>query len=343
MAARLKVGLVGAGFFSQFHIDAWERLPGAQLVGIADHDIAKAEAAGQGCEADIYAGMDEMLALAKLDLVDIAAPPIAHLGLIEAALEAGVPVICQKPFCTSASEASAVVAKAERLGLMLAVHENFRFQPWYREIRRLIDDEVLGDLFQVMFRLRPGDGRGAEAYLSRQPFFQKMERFLVHETAVHFVDVFRYLVGPIGGVTARLRQLNPVISGEDAGYILFDFKGGSTGLFDGNRLADHAAENHRLTMGEMVLEGTKATLRLDGQGRLFLRWFGESQESEHHYGWTDRGFGGDCVFALQSHIYDHLVDGKPLENAASDYLDVLMVEKAIYQSHQNRCYVSLNE
>ena len=160
---------------------------------------------------------------------------------------------------------------AERAGVPLVVHENFRFQPWYREAKRLIDAGVLGALHAVAFRLRPGDGQGPRAYLDRQPYFQHMPRFLVVETAIHWIDTFRYLMGEVEAVTARLRRVNPVIAGEDAGYLIFEFAGGATGLFDGNRLNDHVAANPRRTMGEMWLEGSGGVLRLDGDARLWWK------------------------------------------------------------------------
>lgn len=113
-------------------------------------------------------------------------------------------------------------------------------------------------MYQVTFRLRPGDGKGPDAYLERQPYFQTMEKFLVHETAIHLIDVFRFLLAEEpSAVYAALRRLNPAIAGEDAGMMLFDFPSGARAVFDGNRLADHKAENRRLTMGEMVIEGSE--------------------------------------------------------------------------------------
>jgi len=56
---------------------------------------------------------------------------------------------------------------------------------------------------------------------------------LVHETAIHFIDTFRFLLGEVSGVTARLRRMNPHIVGEDAGIIMFEFAAGQTGLFGG--------------------------------------------------------------------------------------------------------------
>ena len=83
-----------------------------------------------------------------------------------------------------------------------------------------------------------------------------MERFLVHETAVHFLDVFAFLLGLPDQIYADLRRLNPNIAGEDAGLIILGYEDGRRAIFDGNRLIDHAAENRRLTMGEALVEAT---------------------------------------------------------------------------------------
>jgi len=262
----LKVAVIGAGYFAQFHHDAWARLPGAELVAIADQDGNRAAVASSSHGAKAFTNVEAMLDEARPDLVDIATPPASHLELVGSVAARGLPAICQKPLAPTYDEAVRVVEMAEQAGSLLVVHENFRFQPWYREMARLIKARHLGDLHGVAFRLRPGDGQGAEAYLGRQPYFQTMERFLVHETAIHFIDTFRYLLGEVTGVMARLRRLNPHIAGEDGGVIMFDFKGQRTGLFDGNRLNDHVAENTRLTMGEMWLEGSAGVLRLDGSG-----------------------------------------------------------------------------
>jgi D-apiose dehydrogenase len=191
---------------------------------------------------------------------------------------------------------------------------------------------VLGDILQITFRLRPGDGQGPSAYLARQPYFQTMPRFLMRETGIHFIDTFRYLLGEVRAVTAVLSRLNPAIAGEDAGVVVFEFANGARGLFDANRLVDHAAENTRLTMGEMWLEGTRAVLRLDGFGRLFLRDAGKVAETEIAFTWQDRGYGGDCVHACLAHVAAHVTTGSPLENTAEAYLRNLDIQDAIYES-----------
>ncbi|MEL6839436.1 MAG: Gfo/Idh/MocA family oxidoreductase [Pseudomonadota bacterium] len=326
----LRVGCVGAGYFSQFHIDSWRRIPDAKLVAVCDRDLDKARATG----LPAYAEMRAMLDAAQPDILDLILPPAGQAGAIRAAIAHGGlrAIICQKPFCTNLAEAEAMVSLADHADVPLIIHENFRFQPWYRKIKDILETGTLGDLQQVSFRLRPGDGQGPDAYLARQPYFQQMERFLIHETGVHWIDTFRYLLGPPSAVYADLRQVNPAIAGEDAAYVIFDHADGVRAVFDGNRSLDHAADNTRRTMGEALIEGTKGVLTLQGDGSIRLRPFGSISQTVLLPPDTHDGFGGDCTHALQLHVVSALMRGQPFENLAADYLDVIRMEEAIYRS-----------
>ncbi|WP_299472277.1 Gfo/Idh/MocA family oxidoreductase [uncultured Roseibium sp.] len=325
----LRVACLGAGYFARFHYEAWRKLQRVRLVGACDRDLEKARATGLSS----FDELDTMLRMATPDLLDIITPPPTHLAAIKAAIEFGVrAVICQKPFCNSLEEAKHATELAEAAGVVLVVHENFRFQPWYRTLKQAIDEQLIGDLQQVTFRLRTGDGQGPDAYLDRQPYFQTMPQLLIHETGVHWIDTFRYLIGEPEAVYADLRKMNPVIAGEDAGYFIFDYPDGVRALFDGNRLLDHSAENCRTTLGEALVEGTRGTLSLAGDGSVRLRHFGAQDDKVLLASRQWEGFGGDCVKNLICHVVDGLLDGKPLENAARDYLKVIAIEKAIYQS-----------
>lgn len=336
-----RVAVLGAGYFAGFHLDGWLRVDGATLVAVCDQDAARAAAAAARYEVRGFTGLDEMLADGVPDILDIVVPPSGHVAAIRAGLAAGVrTLICQKPFCTGLAEAEAMVAEAAAAGALLVVHENFRFQPWYRAASRCLAEGRLGTPFGLSFRLRPGDGGGADAYLARQPYFRSMPRFLLHETGVHFIDVFRFLLGEVEAVFADLRRLNPAIAGEDAGMLLLRMQGGARALLDGNRLADHAAEDRRLTMGEMLLEGSEATLRLDGAGRLWLRPVGQAEEQPLGFEWQRHGFGGDCVRALQAHVVRHLAEGTPIENQAAAYLANLRVEAAAYRAAESGTWQS---
>lgn len=329
----MKVAVAGCGYFSRFHHRAWARMPDVALVATGDRDGAKARAMADAI--GIPAAFDDaaaMLDTVRPDLLDIAAPPQAHLALIREAAVRGIGVICQKPFCTSLAEAESAVAMAESAGILLVVHENFRFQPWYAQVKRLLDSGALGTPYQLTFRLRPGDGQGPRAYLDRQPGFQSMPRFLVRETAIHQIDLFRHLFGEPAGIYASLQRRNPAITGEDSGMLLLDWEDSRRALFDGNRLADHRARNRRLTMGEVTLEGSAATLFLDGDAGLWLRPHGSNDPARVPYAFDDIDFGGDCVFRLQRHVIDHIRHGTEVMNTGRDYLANLRIEAAAYES-----------
>jgi hypothetical protein len=147
-------------------------------------------------------------------------------------------------------------------------------------------------------------------------------------------------MGEITGVFARLKRRNPVIAGEDAGIVVFDFASSATGLFDGDRAIDHPARDTRMTNGVMVLEGDAGVIRLDGHGRLFTRRRG-GEETEHTYAWEDRGYGGDCVYRQTRHIVDHLVSGGPLANDGRSYLRNVAIEEAIYRSNHEARFVEV--
>lgn len=324
-----RVAVIGAGYFAQFHHEAWHRVERADLVAVVDRDLAKAEKAGAPAFDDAAA----MLSAVRPDIIDIATPPETHLEMIALALERGVrTVICQKPFCGDQDQAMRAAELAADAGATLVVHENFRFQPWYRALKHALDVGRVGRVHNLSFRLRPGDGKGPNAYLDRQPYFREMPRFLIHETGIHWIDTFRFLLGNPVWVFADLRRLNPEIAGEDAGTVLFGYASGVRALLDGNRLLDHPAENRRLTMGECSLEGEDGEIRLTGDGKLLFRHAGSDEAAIIFEPETVKSFGGDCVFALQTHVVAGVLDGAPIENLAASYMRNLHIEAAVYRS-----------
>ena len=315
----------------------------AQIVGVCDKDIAKARRAADFLGAN--GAFDEFgtaLRAVSPDFVDIITPPDSHMDLVAACAEQGVSIICQKPLAPNFATAERIVQSAEQANVRLMVHENFRFQPWHRELKSLLDARAIGDrLHSLSFRTRTGDGSGDAAYLSRQPYFREMPRFLIHETGVHFVDLFRFLGGEITEVSAHLRRLNPVIAGEDAALVVVRFASGATGLWDANRFNDSAAADPRLTFGEFLIEGNGGSLRLYGDGRITVQPLG-GQECSHNYNWSNVGFGGDCVYATQRHFIECLESGAPFETGGREYLQTLRVVEAVYDADRLRRSVSLD-
>ena len=339
---KLSLAVIGTGYFSQFQCKAWQRLAEVERAAICSlyKEAAKNYAENYDFSAS-YTNVDIMLAEVKPDVVDVITPPATHLELIRKLVAAGCDIICQKPFCRNFEEAQEAVQLAEAAKVKLIIHENFRFQPWYQKIHDVLMSGTLGVIYQAQFNLRPGDGRGEDAYLGRQPYFRQMPKLLIHETAIHFIDVFRYLFGDISTVWASLRRLNPVIQGEDAGIVIMHNHQGVQLVFDGNRLSSHASKDSRRTMGEMLIEGEKGCLMLDGDGQIRLR-FHESREWQNvDYEWYDNDFGGDCVFQTQRAALNGLLNLSPVVNSGREYINNILVEEAIYLSHEKKQQIIL--
>ncbi|WP_168566537.1 Gfo/Idh/MocA family protein [Crateriforma spongiae] len=339
--SQLKGAVIGAGYFSQFHYDAWNRISDVEIVACCDRDLTRAKDAAQQYGIDhVYGDVGEMLDRHDVDFVDIITRPDTHLPLVQLAAARGLAVICQKPLAPTVAEARKLVDAADQQGVRLMVHENFRFQPWYREIKKLLDDGAIGDrLHTLSFRNRAGDGHGDDAYLARQPYFQTMEQFLIFEAGIHTIDTFRYLGGEITQAWCWHRKLNPVIAGEDTAIGVFRFQEGATGLYDANRYNESTADNPRYTFGDVLVEGNSGSIRLYDDGRLTIQRLGQ-KETPHDYSPSRHGFAGDCVFATQEHFVQNLLSGQPFETDGPSYLKSLAVQEAMYASSQSGCWES---
>lgn len=336
MKLRLLKGLgVGAGYFSQFHYEAWNRIPFVSMTAVCDADLERAQLTASNYGIPHFAdNLEAALNREHPDFVDLITPPATHFSLIRQIVAAGVKnIICQKPLAPSLAEAKEIVQFVQEQGCRLLIHENFRFQPWHRTLKNLLEQERIGTLFSMHFRMRMGDGWPDDAYLDRQPYFRTMPRLLIYETGIHFIDTFRFLAGEITSVFAQLRRLNPAIAGEDAGMVWFQFANGTQGLLDANRYNEPNYPNPRYTFGEFLLEGRLGSLRLYPDGRITLQKLGFG-EREHIYVHESKGFAGDCVFFTQQEMANAILKGQPYANEAAAYLLNVKVQEAIYRSNE---------
>ena len=328
----LKLACIGAGYFAQFHLEAWKRIPEVELVAVCDLHQPKALAAAERYHIPrAYTSVATLLEQQELDLVDIITPPASHFELCQQFANHGIPIICQKPLAPSYRQAVTLVETVSAK-VPLHIHENFRFQPWYRQIKTMLDRGAIGDqVHHLYMQTRLGDGWQPDAYLQRQPYFRTMPQLLIFETGIHFIDTFRYLLGEVESVFADLRKLNPKIAGEDCAMVWFKMANGARALWDANRYNESRSDNPRYTFGEMLLEGNQGSIRLYPDGLITWQNLGQPEE-EVKYEHRDHGFGGDCVYLTQRHLAECLLDQTTSETEGTKYLQNLRIQEAIYES-----------
>lgn len=323
---------IGAGYFSGYQYEAWSRMSDVDIVALCNRKVEKSKALMD--EYGIprhYTDYRQMIDAEKPDFVDIITPPDTHLEMCKYAAERGVNVLCQKPLAPTIEDCREIVRICKENGVRFMANENFRWQPWYREIKRLLDAGEIGQLFSMTFKSRPGDGWGEDAYLGRQPYFRDMQRLLIYETGVHFIDTFRFLAGEVKSVYARTRKLNPVIAGEDCAHMVFNFKSGAVGVWDANRYNEMECENPRYTFGIFLVEGSAGKIEMDCDANMRIKPLGKPSRV-HEYPHEDKNFSGDCCYFTQRHFIDCLMSSEPFETNGDEYLKTWAVQEACYQS-----------
>lgn len=334
---------IGAGYFSRYQYEAWGRIPEVEILAVCNRnqDKAREVAAAYGIpRAAAWTELPTLLDELKPDFIDIITPPETHLEIVQFAAERGIHVICQKPLAPTLDESRRIVEIARDAGIRFLVHENWRWQPWYREIKRRLDAGAFGQLFSISVRMRMGDGWQPDAYLARQPFFRTYPRLLVYETAVHFLDTFRFLGGEIESIYAQLNKRNPDIAGEDAGIITATFASGATALLDASRYNESDAADARYTFGTVRVDGSKGHIELDLEGGLTFKALGQpSRAIEYEH--SRQGFAGDCVYTLQRRFTDCMLNNEPFESTGDDYLKTIALVEACYDSNATRQVVKI--
>lgn len=304
----LKGALIGCGFFSQHHQEAWRRMPNVRIVAACDRFIERARTAAPKA----YVSAEQMFEAEDLDFVDIVTRSHTHLQLIEGAAERGLPITCQKPLAPDWQTACRIVEIAEAQGVRLMIHDNWRWQPWYRATRDILARGDIGTPLAYAFRCRWKDGRGDEPY-PKQSYFRDIRRLMIDETLVHHIDTARFLFGDIASVYAEARRVNPRIHGEDHAILTLRHTSKVIGSIDGHSFLSF--EDAGPSLDEALFEGESGSIRVTNLGEI---WSG------HEKIWTDdfsSGYRGDSVYAALADFVSCLETGRPFEPEAREYLE----------------------
>ncbi|NLU66516.1 Gfo/Idh/MocA family oxidoreductase [Streptomyces sp. HNM0574] len=220
-AAPLRVGLIGYGLAgSVFHAPLIAATDGLALdTVVTSNPERQAQArAEHGDGLRTVAGPDELFdAAGRLDLVVIASPNRTHVPLAHRALEAGLPVVVDKPLAATAAEADALADLADARGLLLSAFQNRRWDNDFRTLHALLGQGALGEVrrFESRFerwRPRPKGGwreSGDPAELGG----------LLYDLGSHVVDQALALFGPAATVYAEADIRRPGAEADDDTFL----------------------------------------------------------------------------------------------------------------------------
>lgn len=337
-------GMIGAGFWSERQLRGWAGVENAEMIALCDrHPDRRQPRMEKFGISHGFSDSTEMLDEMDLDFVDICVRPHSHALLVKGAAERGLPVLCQKPFCTSLEEAREVVDFCKKSGVRLMINENYRWEPWYRKAKELLESGTLGEPFLVRHQFR--NRFTIPQFRSGQAYFAEMPMLLGYEMGPHYFDAFRFLFGDPDSLFARMHRVSPHMVGDDVLAVVLGYPGLTC-------LIHTSWASVRVPGVDIPEQGYKGRvphlLEIDGtEGTLILR----SDSSMHLFG--DGGYHQQWQFpsaamlhnilATQQHFIDCLETGAEFETSGEYNLRTMALVYACYRSVEEGRVVNVSE
>ena len=144
-----KWGILGPGGIARAFAKDLQLLDGHEVAAVGSRTLSNAQEFAKSFGGTAYGSYEELVADPSIDAIYVATPHPSHKDNVISALNAGKPVLCEKPFAVNAHEAREMVAAAERNGVALMEAMWARFLPHYAHVREIIASGVLGQILTV--------------------------------------------------------------------------------------------------------------------------------------------------------------------------------------------------
>jgi predicted dehydrogenase len=172
---KIRIGIIGVGQIGKSHLDAYSRIPGAEIVAASDVNGEElARVAERFKIGRTYAKFRELLKNEEIEAVDVCLHNNLHAPVTIAALEAGKNVYCEKPIAGSYADGQAMVEAAKRCRRKLSIQLSTLFSKETRVAKKLIDEGRLGHVYHARstgFRRRGRpfvDGYGTASFVQKE-------------------------------------------------------------------------------------------------------------------------------------------------------------------------------
>jgi scyllo-inositol 2-dehydrogenase (NADP+) len=220
-----RVGLVGYGLAGEwFHAPLVASTPGLDLAAVVTSNEERAQRARERYPGVEVASRPEEL-WGGVDLVVVATPNRAHVPVALAALDAGLPVVVDKPLAPTAADGRRLQEEADSRSLMLAVFHNRRWDGDMLTVRRLIEEGALGEVqrFESRFeRWRPDIRKDAWRELGAP----EEAGGVLFDLGSHLIDQALVLFGRVDSVYAEVERRRPGALVDDDAFIALTHSSG---------------------------------------------------------------------------------------------------------------------
>lgn len=341
--SKLKIGVIGCGFWSGYQIPAWLELEGVEVVAVCDRSLDKARStAARFSLPRFYDDPEALLNAGGIDVVDIITDVNTHAPLVSLAAHHHVSVICQKPMAPDYQTAVKIVAECRRMGVPFFVHENFRWQLPLRRLKAVIDSGVMGSVFKARISFT-----SAFPVFENQPFLKEIDQFILADVGSHIFDVARFLLGEAKNLYCRTQTVTPGVKGEDVANVLLEMRSGAHCFIEMSYASILEKEVFPQTL--VLLEGEKGSVELapDFLIKVTTR-DGTTKASAHPpvYAWAHPDYAviHSSMVEINRNFRDALLSGgQNAETSAEDNLNTIKLVYAAYASAAENTVIELDQ
>jgi predicted dehydrogenase len=254
MSDPLQIAVVGSGI-GEAHIRGYQEVSGLFAVKVlCDVNLQRATplAAKYGIP-ELVESFAEVCHRPDIDIIDLCTPPNLHLEQIEAALESGKHVICEKPLVGSLAALDSLSGLANKSGRQVMPIFQYRFGHGLQKLKYLVDRKLTGEAF--VFNVDVAWWRSSEYY--NNPWRGKRATELggaLLSQAIHAVDMVLYILGPAKSVFGRAITRVNRIEVEDCVAISIEMADGSLGTMSVTLGSAAEISRHRFTFRNVSAE-----------------------------------------------------------------------------------------
>ena len=169
MNAKLRVAVIGTGGWARQHARIFSRRPDTELVAIVGRDEARTAARASEYGTAAYTDIERMLAAEHPDLVTVCLPNEHHFGPTLQVIQAGVPLLAEKPLVFELDQANRLIREADDRNLFFGINFNHRYAEPVARAKAAVDAGELGELVFATWRF------GGEANMADSPHANLIE------------------------------------------------------------------------------------------------------------------------------------------------------------------------
>jgi len=301
----IKTAMVGLGKMGLSHLSILRAHPDLDVVAGCDATAYLTDILSKHAGLKCYADFDDMLRSETLDALVVATPSKLHAPMVQAALERGLDVFCEKPFVLDVADGERLIELARSSSCVTQVGYHYRFVGAFKEAARLVKSGALGDVHHVraeaygpvVLRKRGSTWRSAKSEGGGA----------LYDYACHAIDLVNFVHGAPTAASGVVRSSVFSRDVDDEVYATLEFAGGASGQLAVN----WSDESFRKMSTKISVWGTNGRVVADRQEcQLYLRERHDALPGVEP-GWTVRyttDLTEDVWFYLRGEEYSAQID-----------------------------------